>query len=131
MLIIFCTSLFKKDVMILNPLKDVLRKRVKKNAIKPSKLKRIPFTSTEITMILKAFKEDKYCACTNYKHSFYYPFLYFIFRTGVRNGEAVGLLVKHIHVERNLIEISESLSRTIKGYNAANRVRKETKNDKV
>ena len=131
MLKLFYAWLVRNGTVPTNPFNEVIRRRVRKNGTSPGKLKRAPFTPAEITDILRAFREDSFCTCSNYKHSFYYAFLYFIFRTGVRNGEAIGLQVKHVHVEKGIIEISETLSRTIKGYNAANRRRKETKNDKV
>jgi len=102
----------------------------KKKIPKTEKSNRKPLTPNEITLILDAFKTDKYCKNPTYKHSDYYPFLYFIFQTGVRNAEAVGLRVGHIDVVKKIIHIKEVLARTIKGTNANARVRKSTKNGK-
>ena len=111
-----------------NPLEDVCNR-------KPVKVKnesRAPFTTEEIGRILKAFKEDSFChKSSRYKHSFYYPFIYFLFATGARNAEAVGLRVENIQFEKGLLEIREVLARSIKGTHAALRKRKETKNGKV
>jgi len=58
--------------------------------IKPSESKRVkPFTSSEIQLILNAFKGDRY-----YAH--YYQLVYFLFGTGCRFGEAVGLKWKNL-----------------------------------
>ncbi len=123
----FCKWLVKSKIWITNPLEDVARKKVKRGK-NPS---RKPFTELEIKKILDAIKTDKYCPkSSRFKHSHYYPFVYFIFKTGVRNAEAIGLRVGSINLENKTIEIKEALARTLKGTNPANRVRKETKNDK-
>lgn len=82
--------------------------------------KRLPLSSSEISLILERIK---------LKHPHYYPFLYFIFRTGVRNEEAVGLRIKYLGEDS--ITIKEVLARSPKGTNAKYRIRKETKNGKV
>jgi integrase len=110
-----------------NPLEDVLPKRINKVV----KNERKPFTQEEIKQVLEAFKNDAFCpVCSYFKHSFYHPFVYFIFQTGVRNAEAIGLRVKHIHFNEGYVEIKEAMARTIKGTHAAARIRKETKNGK-
>jgi integrase len=84
-----------------------------------------------VKRILHAFKTDSCCPrCSGYKHSHYYQFIYFIFKTGVRNAEAVGLRVKNINHIKGVVHINEVLARTIKGTNAEARIRKETKNGK-
>lgn len=83
---------------------------------------------SEILTFLEAIKNDTYCpAASHVKHSFYYPFLKFIFCTGVRNAEGIGLRVKHISIEEKQVEISETLARTVKGSNHSSRIRKGTK----
>ena len=109
-----------------NPLEDVLPKKVKRI----EQANRKPFTEEEIHRILKAFRDDTYSKCSNFKHSHYFPFVYFIFATGVRNAEAVGLRVQHVDFGNNFIHIKEALARSIKGTNPAARKRKETKNGK-
>jgi integrase len=124
----FVKWLVKNGVWNSNPVEDIQKKKVKK--VKQEK--RQPFTTDEISMILHAIKNDEACcANSNYKHNHYYPFIYFLFKTGVRNAEAIGLRVKHIHWEKGLVEISEVLARTFKSTSAVNRVRKETKNGKI
>jgi len=48
-------------------------------------------------LILDEINHDRFCPSTSgYKHSFYYPFIYFIFKVWVRNAEAIGLRVGSI-----------------------------------
>jgi integrase len=111
-----------------NHFDDVSRKKVNKTE-KPD---RLPFTEEEIRLILEAVRENRFCPVSSRcKHSHYYPFLFFIFRTGVRNAEAVGLRVGSLDFTKNVITIKESLARTLNGTHAEARVRKSTKNGKV
>lgn len=120
--------LCKNGIWTMNPLEDVNGKKVKKTP----KPERKPFTEEEITSILKAIKDDTFCPkSSRYTHSHYYPFIYFVFKTGVRNSEAVGLRVSSLDLAQNIIHIKEALARTVNGTHAAARVRKETKNGKV
>lgn len=97
----FSQWMVKKSLWKSNPLEGVSKKKIQKT----EKSNRRPLTPNEITLILDAFKSDKYCKNSTYKHSQYYPFLYFIFQTGVRNAEAVGLRVGHIDVEKKIIHL--------------------------
>jgi integrase len=128
MLNAFSRWLIKVKIWPYNPFEDVTRRKVKK-VINTS---RKPFTVDEIKKILNAIKNDTYCPKNSrFTHSYYYPFIYFIFKTGVRNAEAVGLRVSNVNVTNKSITIKEVMARTMKGTNAAQRVRKETKNGKV
>jgi integrase len=110
-----------------NPLTSVQKKKVK--TVKQSK--RDPFTQEEIKKILDALANNTYCSpYASTKHSFYYSFMYFLFKTGVRNAEAIGLRVKHVDTESNLIHIKEVLARTLNSTSGKDRVRKPTKNEK-
>ncbi|MFZ9300708.1 MAG: site-specific integrase [Chitinophagaceae bacterium] len=112
----------------INPFEGVSRRKV----IKTEKPDRLPFTEHEIRLILDAIKNDTYCPkSSRYKHSFYYNFIYFLFRSGVRNAEAVGLRVGCLDFESSKIVVKEALARTVNGTHAAARVRKGTKNSKV
>lgn len=123
----FINWLIKKGIWTFHPLQDVNPKRYKK----PKLPKRKPFTEAEISSILKAFQNDTYTPkCSAYTHSHYYPFIYFIFKTGVRNAEAIGLRVSSVNLKKKQIEIKEVLARSLKGTSAALRIRKETKNGK-
>jgi len=111
-----------------NPLEDINPKRVKK----PDLPKRTPFSITEIQLILDAIKNDTYSPkCSSFKHSHYYHFLYFMFSTGVRNAEAIGLRVGNIDLLNNIITIKEVLARSLVSQSSVGRIRKETKNGKV
>lgn len=124
----FSNWMVKHEGWSFNPFDGVSRRKVKKTV----KQDRIPFNEEEIRLILDAIKNDRFCPpSSRYKHSFYYPFIYFIFKTGVRNAEAVGLRVSSLDFKNKTIVIKESLARSVKGTHAAARVRKETKNGKV
>jgi integrase len=123
----FAKWLVKKGIWISNPLEDINPKKVKKEKLP----KRAPFNVKEIHLILEAIKNDTYTPkCSSYKHSYYYPFIYFLFKTGVRNAEAIGLRVSSVDLEKKQILIKEVLARTLKSGSTENRVRKETKNGK-
>jgi integrase len=125
----FFLWLLSKKVIDLNPLQDVCRKREKKRKKNP---RRVPLAEKEILSFLDAIKKDTYChPCSAFKHSFYYPFLAFIFYTGVRNAEAIGLRVRHIDLANRQVEISEAFARTVKGTNHAARIQKGTKMENV
>lgn len=124
----FSTWMVKQGIWSVHPFEGVSRRRVKKTE-KPD---RTPFSEEEIRLILDAIKNDRFCPpSSRYKHSFYYPFIYFFFKTGVRNAEAVGLRVGNLDFKNKTITIKEALARTVKGTHAAARVRKQTKNGKV
>ena len=139
----FCSSTYNRRLIILksfvnwlivqklwdiNPLLSVNNKRNKiiKNP------NRTPFSEEEIRRILDAFKQNTACSShSNFKHSQYYPFIYFIFKTGCRPSEAVGLRVSSVNPENQTITIKEVLARTIKHTSSLQRIRKETKNGKI
>lgn len=112
----------------LNPFEDVSRRKIKR----VEHPERKPFSEDEIKRILRAFQNDTYCPpCSKYKHSLYYPFIYFLFKTGVRNGEAVGLRVGSVDFDKKRITIKEVLARSVRGTHSAARIRKGTKNGKI
>jgi len=126
---LFFTWMVGNGSIAVNPLLEVCRKRKKRKKKNP---KREPLEEAEIIALLDAIKNDTYCpAASRFKHSHYYPFLAFIFHTGVRNAEAIGLKVKHIDFAASTIEISETLARTIRGAHHAARVEKGTKMENV
>lgn len=120
----FSAWLQKNNIWKTNPLEDVFPRK-KKNTVRED---RKPFTQTEIQTILDAFKTNRFCSkSSRYPHSFYYPFLYFLFKTGCRPAEVIGLRVSSIDFSRKLVIIREAMARTVKGTHAAVRIRKETK----
>ncbi len=124
----FSSWMVKQTNWSTNPLIDVITKYSKKAV----KTERTPFTEEEIQLILESVRTNRFCPTSSrYKHSHYHPFLYFIFKTGVRNAEAVGLRVGSLDFTKKIITIKESLARTVKGTHAEARVRKATKNGKI
>ncbi len=124
----FSNWMVQQEIWANNPFAGVSKRKVKRTQLDDRK----PFTECEIALILEAFKYDKVCPkSSSVKHSHYYPFVYFLFKTGVRNAEAVGLRVGHLDFEHNLIHIKEALARSVNGTHPTARVRKETKNGKV
>jgi integrase len=123
----FSKWLVNQGVWSHDPFEGVCRKRMKKT-VKPQ---REPLEVEEISAILRAFKENTFCSrASRYPHSHYHPFIFFLFKTGVRPAEAIGLRVGSVDQVKKLIHIKEVLARTVKGTNASARVRKETKNGK-
>lgn len=121
----FLSWLVTTGVITANPLAEVKRRREKK---KKKCSRREPLTEEEINIFLDAIRKDTYCHIFSpFKHSHYYSFLKFIFCTGVRNAEAIGLKVKHLDFVNKQIEISEAFARTAKGTHHASRINKETK----
>lgn len=92
-----------------------------------------PLTREEIRLVLDAFESDIFCSkFSPCKHSFYAPFLKFLFLTAARPGEAIALQWKHIDFENNLIEISEAIGRDLETSPYTTRkVRKETKTGSI
>jgi integrase len=124
----FFNWLVKKKHIPDNPLDDVTRKKRKMKEVATHK----PFTIEETTKILHAFKTDQFVhPFSPYTHSHYYPFVYFLFSTGVRNAEAVGFRVQDVDVANTRIKIERALARTLKGTHPKARVDKETKNGNV
>ena len=124
----FANWLIVQKIWDINPLLSVNNKR-NKTIKNPN---RTPFTAVEIRRILDAFKQDTACSShSNCKHSNYSPFIYFIFKTGCRPSEAVGLRVSSVNLDNQTITIKEVLARTIKHTSALQRIRKETKNGKI
>ena len=110
-----------------NPLIHVKKRREK---VKKKNERRKPLTEDEIHQFLEAIRTDKFChPSAPVKYSHYHPFLKFVFLTGVRNAEAIGLKVRKIDLGLSHIEISEALARTTRGTCNAARISKGTKTD--
>lgn len=90
----FFKFLLSQGKIPFNPLAEVCRRR---NNLPPDE-KRLPLTAEEIAVFLEAIQMDRFVPkCSRYSHSHYLGFFYFIFNTGVRNSEAIGLRVKHVN----------------------------------
>ncbi|XWK86614.1 MAG: site-specific integrase [Phormidium sp.] len=81
-----------------------------------------PFTVDEVKAIINWFETSKY-----YKH--YADYVKFLFWTGTRTSEAIGIQWKHLDFNRNLLFIYESLGRN--ENSSSRRVRKITKTNKM
>ncbi|WP_051035385.1 site-specific integrase [Crinalium epipsammum] len=84
----------------------------------PAKPMPKPFSKAEVDAILQTMKANKY-------YSHYHDFTAFLFSTGVRTSEAIGLQWKHVDLVRGEIDIYESLGRH-RG-SSSNRERRSTK----
>lgn len=105
---------FKKQIVDANPFEDIKNRKVISQKVKP-------FTTKEIQTIILGFEAEA---------PRYTPFVRFLFLTGARLSEAIGLRWCHVDFERNELTIKESLSRDRVG-NKYHRIRKETKNNTV
>jgi integrase len=82
----------------------------------PPKQKAKPFTREEIGAIILGFRSDRY-----YRH--YADYVEFLFGTGCRTGEAIGLKWKHLSHDCSTVWIGESLSRGVRKSTKTNRAR--------
>jgi len=78
--------------------------------------RRKPFSKDEVCKILEGFKELK---------PHYYNYVYYLFNSGCRTSEAIGVRWKDINFEKNEIYVGGSLGRD-RGY-PSRRVRRTTK----
>jgi integrase len=101
----------KKGLVENNPWSDV------KSFIKVNpKQMPTPFTKDEIHLIIHSFRED-----LHYYH--YADFVEFLFGSGCRTGEAIGLTWKHASSDCSSLWIGESFSRGIRKATKTNRAR--------
>lgn len=88
-----------------------------------------PFTEQEREAIIEAFRFNRFISnYSTFKRSHYTDFTEFLFLTGYRPSEAIGLQRKHIDFERGEVVICSVLARSDSGLsNGGARIRKETK----
>lgn len=103
-LIRFVKWCMKKKYIKENILEDVSRR--KNNVVNK---KRDPYSDEEIILLMNALYNDRF-----YRR-YYYPFVKFMMLTGARNGEATGLRVKDVHLDKGYIHIQSSYSRDYEG----------------
>ena len=87
----------KQDLVKANPWEDVKLKVPPKQAPKP-------FTLEEIKLLIKTFRESRY-----YAH--YADYVEFLFGTGCRSGEAIGLRWKHVADDCSSCWVGEIVTR--------------------
>lgn len=106
----FFDSLYKKGLLFENPFKNEEKIKEPKRINKDKKLERKPFSDQELFLFLEAIRTDRFSE-GNVKHSYYYPFFYFLFRTGLRNQEIIGLPIKNLDFDNSIIIIDRALAR--------------------
>jgi integrase len=77
-----------------------------------------PFTAAERDAIVQAFKTNQFChACTskNNQHSNYAAYVQFLFYTGCRPSEAIGLQWKNIDIEKCIVLFDGAVVQSLKG----------------
>ncbi len=112
-----CRWAIAQGIMTTNPFEGVRAQRAR------AKPKPKPFSREEIQQIVTAFENSRY-------YSHYTDYVKFLFATGVRTSEAIGLRWKHISFSREEIEIYEVMARGDNG-STSNRVRKGTKTENL
>lgn len=75
-----------------------------------------PFTKDEIVLIIEGFQSDRH-------YSHYTDFVCFLFGTGVRTGEAIGLQWQHVSEDCSHVWIGESISRGVQKTTKTNKDR--------
>ncbi len=101
----------KKELVLTNPWVGLVE-RIK---IPPKQMPK-PFTREEIGAIIQAFRSD------HYYHQ-YADYVEFLFGTGCRTSEAIGLRWKHLSDDCSAVWIGESLSRGVRKSTKTNRAR--------
>jgi integrase len=82
-----------------------------------------PFTATERDLIIAAFKTNQFChpfTSKNHLHSNYAAYVQFLFYTGCRPSEAIGLQWKNVDIDKQTVLFRESVVQSPRG-----RIRKE------
>ncbi|WP_249106494.1 tyrosine-type recombinase/integrase [Argonema galeatum] len=92
-----CEWAVQEELMTANPFEGMPRVKGGKKTASIN-----PFTKVERDQIITAFEADRY-----YAH--YAPFVKFLFLTGARTSEAIGLQWKHISPDLSVITFSEAL----------------------
>jgi integrase len=83
-----------------------------------------PFTREEISTIVKAFRSDRY-------YFYYADYVEFLFGTGCRTSEAIGLRWKHVADDCSTVWIGETLTRGVRKATKTNRARTITLNSRL
>ncbi|NJM47279.1 MAG: tyrosine-type recombinase/integrase [Alkalinema sp. RU_4_3] len=109
----------KESLVSSDPWGEVV-KRVKV----PPKQRPRPFTKQEIAAITKGFRQSKH-----YGH--YGDFVEFLFSTGCRTGEAIGLRWGHLPEDCRKVWIGESVSRGVRKPTKTNRSREFRVTDRL
>ena len=98
-----------------SPLEKIKNRKASLEEEETTEAKKAPLNAQEVTKIINYFQE---------RHPNYAPFVEFLLFSGVRTGEAVGLRWKDINLDKQTIQIQQSISRERGGYK---KVRKRPK----
>lgn len=109
----------KQDLVVDNPWTELPR-RIK---IPPKQMPK-PFSKEEVQAIIQGFRTDRY-----YHH--YADYVEFLFGTGCRTGEAIGLRWRHLNDDCSTIWIGESISRGVHKATKTNKARTITLTSKL
>jgi integrase len=88
----------KQSLVISNPWAEVIKIKV------PPQQRPRPFTAEEMGAIVEGFRQNRY-------YSYYTDFVTFLFSTGCRTGEAIGLQWRHLPDDCRKVWIGESVTR--------------------
>ncbi|WP_013321086.1 Arm DNA-binding domain-containing protein [Gloeothece verrucosa] len=114
-----CNWAMRKRLIAENPFKE-LAKEIKTK--KTSQVSRKPFSRACVAAIISAFEHNTYSSkYSSVPHSYYAPYVKFLFHTGCRPEEAIALKWKHI--QKDTILFCEAVPTDV-------RIRKATKTDK-
>lgn len=111
-----CAWAVKSKLISTNPFKELVEE-IRLSKEDGDKIEPDPFTKEERDAILQGFLEH-----STYSH--YYSFIKFLFLTGCRTGEAIGLQWKHLSLDCRVITFCES-------YDSYLKLRKTTKTGKA
>lgn len=109
----------KEDLAEDNPWTE-LPKRIK---ISPKQMPK-PFSKEEVEAIIQGFRTDRY-------YDYYADYVEFLFGTGCRTGEAIGLRWKHLTDDCSTAWIGESISRGVHRATKTNKARTVTLTSKL
>lgn len=111
-----CNWGMRSNLIPSNPFLGMVREIKTKKTKKSS---RLPFARNEREAIIRAFESNAYCSrYAPLKHSYYTPYVRFLFLTGCRPEEAIALKWKHIQADE--ITFCEAVATDL-------RIRKDTK----
>lgn len=106
-----CKWAIKSGFLTVNPYADIVSTvkaaKAAKNGDASKEFVVHPFTREERDLIIAAFEDNRFVpkyANKNCKHSHYAPYVKFLFFTGCRPSEAIGLQWKHIKDDRLLFQ---------------------------
>lgn len=100
----------KQGAVASNPWLEVIKIQV------PPKQRPRPFTAEEINAIVEGFRGNRY-------YSYYTDFVTFLFGTGCRTGEAIGLQWQHLSDDCSKVWIGESVTRGKRKSTKTNKAR--------